>query len=554
MQKFQRTTIFFLLFLCLPSIWAAETPLEKADALLAGLIETNDPGLAVLVAQDGKILFEKGCGLADQEHHVPVIPQTTFLICSVTKQFTASAILKLQEEGKLSVKDKLSKYIPDFPRGDEVTLRQLLTHTSGIHNYNEDPGFFDRATNDTTGAFIEAMKKEPYDFDPGAKWSYVNSGYLVLGYIVAKVSGQTYGDFLRENFFQPLGMTNTGVYRAQLALPHEALGYSLGTNGFEPALNSHPLWFGGAGALYSTVEDLYRWNEGIFNGRVLGAASLNAAFTPVKEYEEQVNSDSGYGFGWEVRHARGLRVIWHEGGLPGFRSMLLRVPDEKLTVAILANAGPDRPNADPKLLARQLVEIFLADKLAPLPIVNTNISPKSYDALTGPYELTGAIMTISRRGPHLFVQVGDELEAELFPESDIKFFSKTGTQITFVKDGSGKAVKLIFHTYGGIGLVAPRAKVDPAVYDSLLGKFDCGDGVVDGGGRPVGALTVTREGNRLFAQFTGQPKFEIFPKSETEYFGKVVDAQITFVKDATGKVTKAMLHQGGTIVDAPKIQ
>ncbi len=554
MKKFHRTTIFFLLLLCLPSIWAAETPSEKAAALLDGLIETNDPGLAVLVAQDGKILFEKGCGLADREHDVPVIPQTTFLICSVTKQFTASAILKLQEEGKLSVNDKLSKYIPDFPRGDVVTLRQLLTHTSGIHNYNDDPGFFDRATNDTTEAFIEAMKKEPYDFDPGTKWSYVNSGYLVLGHIVEKVSGQSYGDFLRENFFQPLGMTNTGVYSAQTDLPREALGYSLGTNGFEPALNSHPLWFGGAGALYSTVEDLYRWNEGIFNGRVLGAASLNAAFTPVNEYEEQVNSDSGYGFGWEVRHARGLRVIWHEGGLPGFRSMLLRVPDEKLTVAILANAGPDRPNADPKLLARQLVEIFLADKLAPLPIVNTNISPKSYDALTGPYELTGAIMTVSRRGPHLFARVGDELEAEIFPESDIKFFSKTGTQITCVKDGSGKAVKLIFRTYGGIDLVAPRAKVDPAVYDSLLGKFDCGDGVVDGGGRPVGALTVTREGNRLFAQFTGQPKFEIFPKSETEYFGKVADAQVTFVKDATGKVTKAMLHQGGMIVDAPKIQ
>ena len=199
-----------LLAAALPA--AAETPSEKAAALLDGLIETNDPGLAVLVAQDGKILFEKGCGLADREHHVPVIPQTTFLIGSITKQFTASAILKLQEEGKLSVNDKLSKYIPDFPRGDEVTLRHLLTHTSGIHNYNDDPGFFDRATNDTTEAIIEAMKKEPYDFDPGTKWSYVNSGYMMLGYIVAKVSGQSYGDFLRENFFQPLGMTNTGVY------------------------------------------------------------------------------------------------------------------------------------------------------------------------------------------------------------------------------------------------------------------------------------------------------------------------------------------------------
>ena len=170
-------------------------------------------------------------------------------------------------------------------------------------------------------------------------------------------------------------------------------------------------------------------------------------------------------------------------------------------------------------------------------------------------------MTISRRGPHLFEQLGDEPEKEIFPESNTKFFVKgADVQFTFVKDSSGKAVKLIFRTGDGIDLAAPRAKditevkVDPAVYDSLLGKFDCGDGVVDGRGRPGGALTVTREGNHLFAQLTGQPKFEIFPQSETEYFGKAVDAQVTFVKDATGKVTKAMLHQGGTIIDAPKIQ
>src|ERR1700690_567303 len=288
MQKSQRTTIFFLLFLCLPSIWGAETPLEKADALLAGLIETNDPGLAGLVARGGKILFEKGYGLAGREHHVPVIPQTTFRIGSITKQFTASAILKLQEEGKLSVNDKLSQYIPDFPRGDEVTLRHLLTHTSGIRNYTDKPNFLSLVTNaTTTEAIIEAMKKDPYDFDPGAEWRYDNSGYVLLGYIVEKVSGQSYGDFLRENFFQPLGMTNTGVYHAHPGLPHEALGYSLGTNGFERALNWDMSWLGGAGALYSTVEDLDRWIEGLHQGRVLDAASLKAAVTPTKTKENE---------------------------------------------------------------------------------------------------------------------------------------------------------------------------------------------------------------------------------------------------------------------------
>jgi CubicO group peptidase (beta-lactamase class C family) len=374
MQKYQRATIFFLLFLCVSSIWAAETPSEKADALLNGLIKTNDPGVAVLVAQDGKILFEKCYGLADREHGVFVIPQTTFRIASITKQFTASAILKLQEEGKLSVDDKLSKYITDFPRGNEVTLRQLLNHTSGIHDYSPEPEHLsDVAKSTTTEAEIELIKKQksPYDFDPGTKWRYDNSGYELLGYIVEKVSGQNYGNFLRGNFFQPLGMTNTGVYRAHLDLPHEALGYSLGTNGFEAPFYSDPSWSGGDGALYSTVEDLYRWNEGIFNGQVLDAASLKAALTPVAPKASQVNSGNGYGFGWFVGPYRGLRDFSHSGERPGFSSMLIRLPDEKFTVVVLANSD-GRPNTAPYDLAYQLVDIYLADKLAPLKHVTVN--------------------------------------------------------------------------------------------------------------------------------------------------------------------------------------
>src|SRR6266481_5720767 len=417
---------------------------EKADALLSGLIETNDPGLAVLVAQDGKILFEKCYGLADREHHVPVISQTTFRIGSIGKQFTASAILKLQEERKLSVNDKLSKYIPDFPRGDEVTLRHLLTHTSGIHSYTEKQGFIESVTSPVKpDDLINSFKNDPYDFDPGKKWHYDNSGYFLLGRIVEKVSGQSYGDFLQKNFFQPLGMTNTGVYRAHLGLPHEALGYSLEGAVFTNAVNWDMSWAGGAGTLYSTVGDLFRWNEGIFNGRVLDEASLKAAFIPVKIGENQLNSDGGYGFGWGIGRHRGLREILHNGGLHGFRCDLLRVPDHKCTVAVLANAGfPGKPNAFPDFLAQQLVDIFLADKLAPLPIVNTNVAPKSYDSLTGRYDLgiPGEILTISRQGTHLFGQVAaiGAPDDELFPKSDTKFFSKLDTQISFVKDSSGK--------------------------------------------------------------------------------------------------------------------
>jgi len=393
---------------------------------------------------------------------VPVIPQTIFRIGSVTKQFTASAILKLQEEGKLSINDKLSKYIPDFPRANEVTLRQLLTHTSGIQDCRMTADFLSRVTQPTTTeTTIEELKRQthPYDFNPGTKWRYNNAGYLLLCYIMEKVSGQNYGDFLRENFFQPLGMTNTGVYCAHLGLPHEALGYSLDTNSFKRAANWDMSWATGSGALYSTVEDLHRWNEGIFNGRVLHAASLKAAFIPVKMGENQVNSDSGYGFGWVIGRHRGLREISHGGGLHGFESDLVRVPDEKFTVAVLANAAlPGKPNASPGLLAQQLVDIFLADKLAPLPIVNTNVSSNSYDGLTGSYDIDlgvkGEMLTISRQGTRLFDQAGKAPEEEIFPKNDTEFFSKTDTQITFVKDSSGKVFKVLLHTLDGLDLVA----------------------------------------------------------------------------------------------------
>ncbi|HVS73346.1 MAG TPA: serine hydrolase domain-containing protein [Phycisphaerae bacterium] len=358
---------------------AGETPAEKAGALLDGVIKAGDPGVAVLVAQDGKILFEKGYGLADREHGLSVSPQTIFRIGSITKQFTASAILKLQEEGKLSVNDPLSKYLPAFPRGKEVTLRELLNHTSGIHDLapGDEPDLLSRLTKPTTtDAVIGEIKKFPYDFDPGTQWRYDNSGYVLLGSIVEKVSGKSYGDFLRDTFFRQLGMTNTGVYRAHLELPHEAVGYSLGTKDFERPVEIDPSWIGGDGALYSTVEDLYRWNEGIFGERVLDAASLKAAFTAVATNASQINTGNGYGFGWFVGSYRGLRDISHGGAVQGFTSMVVRLPDEKFTVIVLANAN-GRPDASPERLAYQLVDIYLANNLAPAAAVDTGGSPTS---------------------------------------------------------------------------------------------------------------------------------------------------------------------------------
>jgi CubicO group peptidase (beta-lactamase class C family) len=530
---------------------------KLAEALFERLVKPGDAGVAVLVAQNGKVLFKHGYGLADLDHHKFVAPETKFRIGSITKQFTSTAILKLQEEGKLSVNDKLSKYVPDFPRGDEVTLYHLLTHTSGIHSYTSKANFMETVTTPVKSEdLVNSIKEDPFDFDPGAKWLYNNSGFFLLGYIIEKVSGESYADFLRKRIFEPLEMKSTGVHRSDLHLDHEALGYQSEREGhFTRALNWDMSRAGGAGALYSTVEDLYRWNEAVFNGKVLKPESLKAAFTPVKPADSKdEHPDTGYGFGWSIDRFRGAREIAHGGGLQGFSSYILRLPEQKFTVVILANCMPEAPGVTPGPLARQLTEYFIGDKLEPrvTPKANQNVSSKTFDALVGRYDYGRAILTVKRDGDHLYAQLTDQPRYEIFPKSETEFFWKVvDAQVTFFKEADGKVTKAIHHQNGQT-INAPRladvteTSVDPSTYAALLGRYDYG-----GGGA---VMTVTQEGDNLFAQLTGQQRFQIYPKSATEFFWKVVDAQVTFVKDANGKVTKAIHHQNGQTFDAPKLQ
>jgi CubicO group peptidase (beta-lactamase class C family) len=432
---------------------AAETPesSKKADALFSGLVKPEDPGLAVLVAQNGKILFEKAYGMADREHSVAVDTKNRFRIGSVTKQFTAAAILKLQEDGKLSVNDQLSKYFPDFPRGSNVTVLQLLTHTSGIHNYTDHFNFTLAGTNViTTEALINSFKFEPYDFDPGEKWLYDNSGYVLLGSIVEKVSGESFGAFLQKSFFQPLGMADTGRNESAYPLAHEALGYSYDNGHFNPAVRLDPSWTFGAGDLYSTVEDLNRWTEAIFKGQVLKQATLKSAFTPVRTSENQDDdSGDGYGYGWFISNWRGLHEISHGGNLPGFSSFLSRLPDQKFTIVILANSAPGAHRVVPDTLGHDLVEIYLPDKLAPLPVANDKVPAKAFGALAGRYEFRGQILTVTADSAHLFGQFEGEPKLELFPTSETEFFWKeVYARVKFVKNTSGKAVRAIFRKNG----------------------------------------------------------------------------------------------------------
>jgi CubicO group peptidase (beta-lactamase class C family) len=524
-------------------------PAELVESLFGRTIKSNGPGAAVLVGRDGKILFQKGYGMADIEHHVPVTPETKFRIGSISKQFTAVAILKLQEQGKLSVEDKLSKYFPDFPRGDEVRLRHLLTHTSGIHSYTDKPDFMQKVTNAITSqALIESIEKDKFDFNPGQKWSYCNSGFFLLGCIVEKVSGESYEDFLRKTFFEPLGMRNTGVHHSDEALRHVALGYD---GGPKRAVNWDMSWAGGAGALYSTVGDLYRWNEAVFHGKVLSERSLAAAFTPVKTDESKESEPAeGYGYGWAIGTFRGAHEISHGGGLNGFLSHLMRLPEKNFAVVVLQNGAP---NASPQPLAHYVTEIYLGTELEVRPR-SVKVAPSALDLVAGRYDYGSAVLTVEREGERLFAQLGTQQRFEIFPKSEMQYFWKVvDAQVEFVKGPDGKIVEAIHHQNGST-LRAARleplkvVRVEPALYDALVGTYKTDNSETVG--------IITREGDRLFGQVQGegQPKLELLPKSETEFEVRELNAQVIFIKDPDGKMTKIKLVQPNATTEASRIK
>ena len=422
------------------------------------LIKKGFPGAAVIVSQNGQIVYQKGFGYSDVEHSIPITPETKFRIGSITKQFTAAAILKLQENGKLRLDDKLSKFIPDYPRGDEVTIHHLLTHTSGIPSYTIKPDFMKTVTFQIDPQkFIDSFKNDTFDFDPGEQQRYSNSGYFLLGYIVERISGKSLQDYLKVVFFDPLDMKDTGIYHRNLKLDHEAAGYSYIHGHVRKAIDWDMSRAGGAGALYSTIIDLYKWNEALFNGKVLSESTLKAAFTPVVLND---GSTVQYGYGFHIDEICGMELIHHKGGFDGFTNYLMRIPQENFTVAVLANCNPGIPGMEPLALANYIAKVYLFGQMA-------NVSPKE---------------------------------------------DKT---------------------------------IDSKIYDDYVGRYDYGSDDV---------LIVTKQRDRLFAQLTGQSKYEIFPLSEDKFFWKIVDAQITFVRDEKGNVTHAVHYQGGCTRKVPKLK
>jgi CubicO group peptidase (beta-lactamase class C family) len=395
----------------------------------------------VLVARGDEILLDKGYGFANLELDVPDTPPTKFRLGSVTKQFTSAAIMLLQERGKINVNDLVKKYMPDAPAAwDKITIFNILTHTSGIPNYTNFPEYPAlQAIPTTPQKLVARFIDKPLDFQPGEKYSYSNSGYIVLGYLVEKLSGETYEKFLQENIFAPLGMNDSGYDSNTALIPHRAEGYAPNPAGgiLNADYTDMTVPFS-AGALYSTTEDMLRWEKGLYGGKLLKPESLVMMTTPFK---------NNYAFGLEVRTVNGHKVINHSGGIQGFNTMVSYYPDDKLEVIVLSNIN----GAAPQDLSTKLAAVAHGEKV----ILSSErkqiqVDPKVFEGYIGRYQLMpNIVVTVSRDGNHLFSQTNAQPKSEIFPEAENDYFMKAvDAQITFVTDGQGHATEIILHQNG----------------------------------------------------------------------------------------------------------
>jgi D-alanyl-D-alanine carboxypeptidase len=431
-----------------------------ADQLFSRAYPAGEPGAAVLIVQDGQVLLRKGYGLADLELGVPMRPDMVFEIASLTKQFTAAAILLLQERGKLSVSDDITKYLPDYPtHGRTITIENLLSHTSGIPEVTALPEWWPRHRDDLTlPQLLSLFKDKPLDFSPGEKQSYSNSGYILLGAIVEKASGRSYEDFVEQEIFAPLGMKRSRYGHQTEVVPDRAAGYDQEEDGYKAAEYISLTQAYAAGALLSTVDDLALWAEALANEKLLKKVSIERMSMPAKLASGQITT---YSCGQGILDEDGTLIFEHSGGLPGFNSELLRVPGQHLVVAVLSNVLGHEPS--PAHLAFRITMKALGKPVEERKAVS--LDPATLDDYVGVYRFDErTFRTITREGNRLFSQRADGNTHEILAASRDDFFfhpEQSPARIHFQRDARGKIIGMGFRELFGPDQTGARMEVKP---------------------------------------------------------------------------------------------
>ncbi len=534
---------------------ASAAPPSRADvAGYAGrvLAENNPadaPGMAVLVARGDEVLYRGAHGAANLQLGVPLSPDQVFRLGSVTKQMAAAGVLKLAEDGKLSLDDPLTKFVPGYPGGDKVTVRMLLNHTSGIRSYTDMPGVMEGPIQKTvtTAQLIDTFKNEKPDFAPGKGWHYNNSGYVLVGAVIEAASGMPWHAYLQEALFKPLGMRHTGYGNEDIAvIPGHVTGYTRVGDHWALARYLSMTQPHAAGALVSTLDDMKKWNRALHEGRVLRAESYRAMVTPVGKA-----SENDYGYGISAGTLRGVPQLQHGGGIFGFSSYLLYLPGEDVTVAVLYNADSGRPGmlgtgSIANLLAAYAIGKPYPDKKA---IAVGEATLKQYE---GVYRLDKDAARVVRvvDGKLTSQRTGSQPYTLVPVAKDVFLFEEGFSRMVFERDAAGNVSAMRFFPEDeGEGevvkrsdepLPSERASVSVAkpALERLVGKYAY-QGM---------AMTVALDGEKLTTQLAGQPAFELFAESPTKFFLKVVEATLEFAP-GDAPAPSATLRQGGQTLE-----
>lgn len=551
----------------------AQQNVKQIDELMKQYHDYGQFNGSILVAEKGKIIYEKGFGMANMEWAVPNQPDTKFRIGSITKQFTAALVLQLVEEGKIKLDGKITDYLPDYRKdtGEKVTIHQLLNHTSGIPSYTSRPEFFAEYSRNPYGVpdFVKQFASGDLQFEPGSKFNYNNSGYSLLGAIIEKVTGKSYETVLAERIFKPLGMTNSGYDHHSSLVQKRASGYQKTPDGFVNAAYLDMSIPYAAGSIYSTVEDLFKWTQALHEDKVISADSKKLMFTP---------GQGSYGYGIRItdesigKTDQKTKIIGHGGGINGFNSLMTRAVEQGQTVIILDNVSlgqhhgkimksiigilNGQPAESPKQsIAETLYKIALQKNVAAaiaeyrkLKAANSATFDFSETELnTLGYQLLGL------KRPQDAIEIF-KLNVEMFPNAANPYDSLGET---YLADGQKelalvnykKAAELDPKNANALLIVSRlegvAAKVDTSGFAAYVGDYQV---------TPALVLTISREGDKLFGTMTGQSKRAIEPVSDTQFTMPEVKANITFEKDSSGKVVGLLLSQGTRTVNAKRIK
>ena len=579
-KMFKFTFIGMIVLIASINVCFSQTKTEQLDKLLNLYHEYGQFNGSVLIAEQGEVIYKKGFGMANMEWDIPNEPNTKHRLGSITKQFTAMLILQLVADDAIDLEAPITSYLPDYPKetGDQITIHHLLTHTSGIPNYTAFPNFFKEQSRNpyTPDEFVEVFAHKKLDFAPGERFSYSNSGYFLLGVIAEKLTGKTYEQLLHDNIFTPVGMNDTGYDNHEDILKNRATGYEKNEYGY---VNSNYLDMSipyAAGSMYSTVEDLYLWDQALYTDKLLPQALMDLYFKPYIP----AFGDSHYAYGWGVGKEMigntedSVEAIAHGGGINGFNTNISRVTSDKSLVVLLNNTGGAALNEitrairgilynttydlPKKSVANEVLGVIQEKGIKAGIAHFYAIKDKDTHSLREE-EINGIGYQLMRAGKTEEALQVFKLNVDEFPKSFNVYDSYAEALMNLGQKDAAienyrKSVEMNPANQNGIDMLeklgvdisdlVEEVIVPDDLLKSYVGKYELAPGFI---------LTVTKEGSQLKAQATGQPAFDIYPKSNTVFYLKVVTAQVTFNTAKDGTIESLTLLQGGQEMTGMKL-